>query len=216
MAGNKGKKKLIKIVAILVLLPVGILVPALSIRSYHLPLTNAQSQDSNSSLETRKKKYQAIVGEDVSTTDLERIETRCLAVQTNIATLGQRLNNVQTKREQVYGGLLDKLTSLSSRLQNQAFNTEDLDANVSTLDAKIAKYKTTMKAYTQAVDDMTKIDCTEDPTSFTGALEEARTKHAELITQVRDIREYVINTIKPTLQQIKQALAEGRTTGGSQ
>lgn len=110
--------------------------------------------------------------------------------------------------------VLNKLNDLSTRLQSQAFDTSLLDGSIETLSNKVNKYKATMKDYKQAVDDMAKIDCTKEPVAFKGALEAARTKHAELITQVRDIREYVANTVKPLLVQIQQTLAEGRTTGG--
>ena len=214
MAGMKGISKKIKVIAILVLLPLGILVPALSIRSYHLPITNAQTSDS-SELRQRKQRYTNLVAEDIGTSEQENIKTRCLAVQTNIKTLANRITTVREKRTTAYDSITARLTKLEKNLDDQAFNTETLNKTITDLTKKIDTYKTTIKAYKQAVDDMTVIDCSKEPVAFRGALEEARTKHAELITQVGDIREYVLNTLTPQLQQIKQALAEGRTAGGA-
>jgi chromosome segregation ATPase len=215
MAGKKGISKKVKVIAILVLLPLGILIPAFSIRSYHLPLTNAQTQEETQELRTRKQQYADRITDDVSTSEQERIKTRCLAVQTNIKALATRISSVQENRSKKYDAISENLTTLEKKLDNQAFNTTKLSSSIKELDNKISTYKTTMKDYKQAIDDMTVIDCSKDPVAFRGALEAARTKHAELITQVGDIREYVVNTVKPQLQQIRQALAEGRTAGGA-
>lgn len=199
--------KKFKVLIIAILLPLGVLVPALSMHSYYLPVSSAQNQETGS-LKSRKERYKKIVeSEEFSTTEEDRIRIRCLAVQTNIKALNQRLNAVQKRRAKVYDSIISRLSTVAEGASEQGVGVKSLNQEIDAFSGKVSTYKSTMSDYTQAVADMTNIDCREDPVSFRGALEEARIKHAELITQVIDIREYVENTLKPVLQQVRDALA---------
>lgn len=205
--------KIIKIVAVLILLPLSVVIPTLSLESYYAPPTSAQST-TDAALEARKKTYRDALKEDLSTSVQQRIKLRCLAVQTNLKAVDARVQNIQTKRGTAYDNILARLNELVANLKNQAFDTTTLEQNVVELTAKVDTYKASMKEYSQAIDDLTVIDCAQDPTSFKAALEVARTNHQKLITSVGDIRTYVTNTIKPQLQAIRAQLEAGQVTGG--
>ena len=173
-----GINKFIKFVAVLILLPLSVLIPTLSLESYYAPPTSAQSA-TDQALETRKEAYKAKLKE-LSTAVQQRIKLRCLAVQTNIKALNARVATVQAKRGTAYDKIVTKLNDLVAKLKNQAFDTTALEQNVTALSAKVAEYKTAMDEYAQAVEDLTVIDCSQDPTSFKAALEVARTNHETL------------------------------------
>ena len=58
---------------------------------------------------------------------------------------------------------------------------------------------------------MNAIDCLTDPTAFKAALEAARTSQATVLKDIKAIRAYINDTIKPTLTDIKN----NNTTDGS-
>ncbi len=207
---DRGINKLIKIVAVLILLPLGVVIPTLSLESYYAPPTSAQTTDKE--LEERLKTYKSALKEELRTTEQQRIKLRCLAVQTNIKTLNVRVESVQTKRATAYDNITSKLNDLITRLDAQAFDVTTLQESTTTLTEKVDAYKSTMTEYAQAVEDLTVIDCAQDPTSFKAALETARTKHRQLVTMVGDIRTFIANTTKPQLQTIKAALGKSQTT----
>lgn len=208
-----GINKIVKIVAVLILLPLSVLIPTLSLESYYAPPTNAQASESQA-LKSRTDKYRAALEEAPNTTEQQRIKLRCLAVQTNLKAFDARVQTVQTKRGEAYDTILAKLNELLTNLQNQAFDTTQLQQNVTALTEKTDNYDATMKTYVQALDDLTVIDCAKDPTSFKAALEVARTDHDKLRTSISDIRTFVTNTIKPQLQAIRTQLEAGQVTGG--
>ncbi len=208
---NGGMNKFIKIVAVMLLLPLSVVIPTLSLESYYTLPTSAQTT-TDASLEDRKEAYKAALKEELSTAVQQRIKLRCLAVQTNIKALNVRVETVQTKRGAAYEKILTKLNDLTTKLEAQAYDTTSLKANIATLSAKVDEYKAAMTEYSQAVDDLTVIDCAQDPTSFKAALETARTQHEELVGIVRDIREMVANTIKPQLQTIRAEFVKSETT----
>src|SRR5690606_1578928 len=200
-----GINKFIKVVAVLLLLPLSVVIPTLSLESYYAPQTSAQTP-TDAALEKRKESYKAKLKDELSASAQQRIKVRCLAVQTIIKALNVRVEGIKTKRGQAYDNIVNRLKELSEGLDAQAYDTTTLNENITELSGKIDAYKTSIDTYKQAVEDMTVIDCSQDPTSFKAALEVARTEHAKLVTQVADIRTYIVNTLKPQLQNIKASL----------
>ncbi len=205
-----GMNKFIKVVAVLILLPLSVVIPTLSLESYYAPPTSAQTV-TDDSLEARKKAYKASLKEELSSSVQQRIKLRCLAVQTNIKVLNIRVESIQTNRSEAYSKIVNKLNDLVTKLETQAYDTASFKENIATLTAMVDAYKADMTEYSQAVDDLTAIDCSQDPTSFKGALETARTQHGKLVGEVRDIREFVTNTIKPQLQTIRADFVSSQT-----
>lgn len=208
-----GMNKKLKFLLAVILLPLGVLVPALSLESHYNSHINAQPA---TALEERKEHYRAQLGTELSRAEQERIRLRCSVAQTSIKNLQGRIGDVQTKRLNAYDSILSSLNGLLSRLDAQAFESSDLQTDVDELSSKVSAFRQTLSSYKQAVDDMVIIDCAQDPTTFQAALQSARQNHQNIMIETGEIRTYINNTIKPTLQAIRIQLAEGRTTGGSQ
>jgi molecular chaperone GrpE (heat shock protein) len=123
---------------------------------------------------------------------------------------------VQKNRNAAYDKILKDLNTLVVKLDNQAFETTALKENIAVLQGKVDSYKTNMNNYQLAVTDMATVDCAADPLAFISALQAARKAHEAVLPQITDIRAYVTNTIKPSLQQIRVQIGSGQTTGGTQ
>lgn len=210
---NGVNNKRLKILAVLLLLPMSVLVPVLSIDGHNSPDISVNAQ-SDRSLEQRKQEYRREITQDLNRSEEQRIIQRCNAVQTNLKVLNERLVMVKNNRTEAYDSILEQLNSLTQRLNDQAYETSQLEANIDTLTGKVTTFKNGISSYQQTVEDLTKINCQQEPDTFQAALIVARRHHAGLIPQAGDIRGYVVNTIKPTLFQIRGVIEDGQTTGG--
>lgn len=201
-------------VAIL-LLPLAVIVPVLSLESHYAPLTQAQTQPA-SAIQQRVTNYKASLGREVPENEQNRLKLRCSVAQTNAKTLATRLSTVQKNRNAAYDKILNSLNTLRGKLDNQAFETTALKENISTLQGKVDSYKTNMNNYQLAVSDMANVDCANDPVAFIAALQAARKAHEAVLPQITDIRAYITNTVMPTLKQVRIQIESGQTTGGTQ
>ncbi|MFA9201997.1 MAG: hypothetical protein ACEQSC_00400 [Candidatus Nanopelagicaceae bacterium] len=209
---DKGVNKFVKVLAISILLPLGVIIPFFGIESHYGSSINAQAQDD--SLKQRITNYKRNLQYEVRRDQEDKMKLRCEGVVTYIDTLNPRLVTLQKSRNKAYSEISTKLEELYKRLEAQAFETSKLKANLDELNSKLATFSADMKGYRQASKDMAQIDCRQDPVSFIAALETARTKHDALVVLVGDIREYVANTIKPTLLQVRAQIEDGQTVGG--
>lgn len=204
-----------KVLVTILLLPLAVIVPVVSLESHYAPTTNAQTT-TDTALQQRVTTYKASLGRTVAASEQAKIKLRCSVAQANTKNLATRLSTVQKNRAAGYDKILSILNTLSTNLDKQAFETTALQENITALQTKVDTYKTTMNTYQQAVTDASVVDCAADPTAFIAALQTARTAHDAVMTQITDIRAYVTNTIKPTLQVIRTQIESGQTTGGSE
>lgn len=212
---NKRVNKLGKVLVTLLLLPLAVIVPVLSLESHYAPATQAQTQ-TDAAQTQRITAYKAALGREVKQAEAAKIKLRCSVAQANAKTLATRLSTVQKNRNAAYDSILKNLNDLTGKLENQAFETTALQQNIDALQGLVDSYKTNMNNYYQAVNDMSTMDCSADPAGFIAALQAARTAQASLTTQVAEIRTYITNTVKPSLVQIRTQIENGQTTGGGQ
>jgi len=204
--------KIVKILIIAILLPAGVLVPYFGIESQYGAPVSVQAQ--SESLQQRVQNYKKQLEREIKKGEQDEIILSCAVAKENLAILSTRLESVQKKRSRAYADMLSRLQKVYERLEEQAFETSKLKTNLDELNAKIASYNAEMKSLIRTVDDMEQIDCKNDPVAFVAALEYARNSHRDIITLVDDIREYITNTIKPTMAQIREQVEAGQTVGG--
>ncbi len=209
---DKGVNKFVKVIAISILLPLGIIIPFFGIESHYGSSISAQSQDR--SLQQRITNYKKNLEREIKKAEEDRMKFRCEVAKTYVSTLSTRLAATQKKRNKAYSKISTQLEELFLRLEAQAFETSKLKENLDVLYSKFSTFTSDMKGYKQAVDDMQQIDCKKDPKSFIAALNEAQVNHAKLVVLVNDIREYIANTVKPSLIQVREQIEDGQTVGG--
>lgn len=204
-----------KVLATILLLPLAIVVPILSLESHYAAPTQAQTQPDSAML-TRITAYKAVLGREVLPAEQQRIRLRCDVTQANAKTLATRLENVQKNRNAAYDKILKDLNNLATDLDKQAFETTTLKTNIGILQNQVDSFKINMSNYQLAVSDLANMDCPGDPIGFIAALQAARKAHQAVIPSISEIRSTITNTIKPNLEQIRVLIESGQTTGGSQ
>lgn len=142
-----------------------------------------------------------------------RLQTKCVAAQTTLGTLKERINTIDTNRTAAYKSITDNLTSLSEKLKNKSVDTTAFDADLATLQTKFNTFATDLATYKQAVADLVIVDCKADPDGFKASLETARTSVAQVNKDAVAVRSYLNDTLKPLLQTIRTQLQSTKTGG---
>lgn len=174
--------------------------------------TEAKADDA-ATIKSRVEKLKTDLKIKLTTVEEARFKERCKAAQGTVGALITRFGTGVIKRTKAYENLSHRLEDLIPKLKAANINTTELEQQKTELDAKIATYNTDLAAYKQALNDLKAFDCVTDPTGFKAALEAARTAHAALMTDATAIRSYVVDTIKPTLSEIRTQLQDKKSNG---
>jgi hypothetical protein len=142
----------------------------------------------------------------LSALDQQKFKLKCKAAQTPLGTLRAHGIDTRVKRGKIYDKLVERLTKLSTKVKAASVDTATLDSQIETLKAKIEAFKTDLTNYQQALTDLAGMDCAADPDAFKASLETARSLRAKLSQSGKDIKAYIKETIKPTLQNIRGQL----------
>ena len=107
-------------------------------------------------------------------------------------------------------------TKLSDRLKESGQDTTELDSSIAELNTLIDKFKTDLKDMRQAAQDLSDMDCKTDPSGFYTSLEELRASRELVAQDSAAIRDYIKNTLKPLLQEIRTNIGQtNQTTQGA-
>lgn len=144
-----------------------------------------------------------------------RLQNKCKAAQGLVSSVRGRIKGLETSRGQVYGNILDRLTGLSEKLKNKGANTDELNADINTLQEKINTFNADLATYKQAVSDLADMDCKTDPDGFKASLEAARAALQKVKDDGLAIRGYLNDTIKPLLKTIRAELEANNAEGSN-
>lgn len=176
--------------------------------------TRQQSPDTTlqQRLEERKNRLQPAL----NNVQQAVIAQRCKPAQPLLKKLGDKVRANVPQRQRAYEEVDTRLVSLIEKLEASGVDTGTLKQQQGELSKKIAAYKTDASTYHETLDDLSAMDCAADPVAFKASLDEARRLRESLSKQITDIRAYVMDTIKPTLLEIRKSLTTGNSAEGEQ
>ena len=168
----------------------------------------ATSTEDSPARTTRIENYKKSLKEALTAAAKTRITERCLAAQAVVKTKITNNSNAATARTAAYNKIVENLEGVVAKVAADApsVDTAELQANITVLQTKIAAFTTANTTYQQSLTDLSVLDCKTDPTAFKAALEAARTDQQAVLTSAKDIRTYLTDTVKLTLQELKTKL----------
>ena len=134
------------------------------------------------------------------------LKGKCGSAQTKVKTHIENVSANVPARVKAYQNLYEHLNNLVARLEAKDVDTTTLKEQLETLDQKIHAFDDDLETYKQSLGDLKDINCVADPDGFKAALEAARADRQALTEDMAAIKAYVKDTIKPTLQQIRDQL----------
>ncbi len=169
--------------------------------------TQPTAAEQQAAVKQRMDKRKNEVKATVSAAEKQRIQKNCKNAQGKLSSLRGRITGIETSRSQVYDNLVTRLKKVSEKAGTTAEGTE-LNAQIAELEEMITKFKLDIAEYKLLVSDMADSNCEQDPEAFKDALTLARESRKKVQADAAEIKQYVNETIKPTLTTIKQQKTE--------
>lgn len=175
--------------------------------------TNTTTPTQTEVLKQRLEKRKQEMKLRLNAAELRRVSQRCKPSQANVKKVGDKVRANIPQRHKAYEALESHLLTLINKLDAKGVDTTQLKSYREELSVKISDYKADVVSYQQALDDLSAMDCQQDPEAFKASLESARKLREELKVSIGDIRTYVMETVKPALVTLRQELAKNKTEG---
>lgn len=169
-----------------------------------------------STLDQRIAQRKAERGTNLSSLDQKRIVNTCKGAQTKIRAIETSEVSMLDKRTQVYGSVDAKLWIVTGQLKLAKQDTFQLEKQRLALADKTNNFETVATNYKQALDDSLVINCQADPNGFKALVDTARIYHDQLRAQSADSHDYIVNTIKSTLNDFVSKLQPQSADQGNQ
>lgn len=167
--------------------------------------TGDTSSESSKDLKLRLDKAKSKFAVRLNALEKARISGRCVGAQAKVKSRTVIASKASEARSKVYTNVLTRLNSLATTLDDKNIDTSTLKAQISELQTKLAILQTAQDTFKQSLSDLHQLDCKDDTEAFKSALEQARADQKTLIESAKSVREYLKNTVKPTLENLKNS-----------
>ena len=135
--------------------------------------------------------------QDAPMTDAQiaQIKSSCTTAKNTMAQLHANDALLRVNRGQMYESMETKLMNpFNDRVNSNHLNSKYLVAVTNDYDAALTTFRNDYQAYEESLSSALKIDCTKEPVSFYDAVADARTKRAQVHSDVvklhQDIDQY--------------------------
>jgi L-cysteine desulfidase len=142
-------------------------------------------------------------------------QERCDLINQRIS---DRLNNFQSKQngdETIFGNIYQRIDNIATRLKNDNLDTAKLVSDLTTLKTKIDKVNTDYASFIDSLKTTANTTCGHSQGEFMGKLGAARGILLSVRQDRLDVKNYILNTIKPDILTLRQQLAKSEQTNKS-
>lgn len=141
----------------------------------------------------------------VKLTDQEKADVarRCVAAQTNIQAIADRLATIQASRDLIYADILNELKLTQRRLIAQQIDTSEIDLLLASYTTGRSGYLSSLSDYHTALTDAATLDCVNNPELFRSAVEGLRASRKRVVDQVNMLRELISSDVKTSFDTIR-------------
>ena len=167
--------------------------------------TVTETTTTTETTEKRIAKYKLALKTVPTAAEQIKIKANCKAAQVKGRILSAQITQKIALRSAAYVATTGKIDKLITDLKAAKVDVVNLQTERDALQKLITAYGTDLKVYQDSITDMNAIDCVADPVGFKAALEAARTSQAVCLKDIKAITAQVIDTIKPTLEDIKNS-----------
>ena len=165
---------------------------------------NETSENGISELEHRLQERKEATKTRIDAAERLVIQARCKASQAHLRRLNSRIVGIRVSRKAVYDNVTKRLADLGTKLRAKGIDTAEYDKQVGELQIKIDSFYAALEQYEEAVNDLAAMDCAADPEGYRATLESAKILRTDVIQTAQAVHSYLHDTIKPTLQNIRQ------------
>lgn len=146
----------------------------------------------------------------------ERIKRACSTATTRLQAVAGRIDEAKDKRVNLYRNLVRVLNQFVERLEANDYDASQLSSDIGTLQSLGDEVGVAWGEYKVAVMDVASSDCKNNPQTFHDNLELARDKFAIVREKVKNAKDFIHDTIKADLKQIRdEVVAKKQSQNGT-
>lgn len=145
----------------------------------------------------RKAEQQPVIDAKLS----KRLQEQCKLAQPKISRVVDKTDKLTSDRIGKYQKIDGTLLVVIGKLKLAQKDTFELEQKRSTYLNKVGVLKTNLLEFKQAMDDAVVMNCETDVAGFKALLDTARAYNARLRAQSEDVALYIIDGIKPTIDE---------------
>lgn len=169
------------------------------------------AQDSQKTPAERKQDRKDRFADKVDSSRKNRVAARCAGAQGLLQGASDATDTIRSNRSSAHQRLVSRLNNIVERLSGTEVDTALLQEEIVTLQGMIETFDAKFEEHQTALADALALDCEADTESFLLAIEEAKSLRKDLRALAKEIREYVVDTIISTLNDIKTSLVPADT-----
>lgn len=136
-----------------------------------------------------------------------RLEKRCEIVQIRLQNKSNQMTNNKDMYVRIHSIIIQRLERLRDLFKAKELNVDALNVEITTLSEKMATIKEAYEKSISTIENAESASCQETQEAFKTRMENARSEVAGIKSLRVDIREYIKNTVKPTLQGLRAQLS---------
>jgi hypothetical protein len=134
------------------------------------------------------------LAQDTPMTDaqINQIKSNCLSAKGTMAQLHANDALIRVNRGQMYESMATKLMSrFNDRVGSNHLNSKYLVSVTQDYNTALTTFRNDYQLYEESLSSALKIDCTKEPVSFYDAVADARTKRAQVHSDVLKLHQYI-------------------------
>lgn len=171
---------------------------------------------SGSTFDQRLVQRKAEQNEQLDQKTTQHLQQQCQGAQTILRILQNKSVPMLSNRNATYLKIDAILWVNIGQLKLAGQTTFTLEQQHTVLAQKMAGFQNTSTNYLLNLNDILTINCAADVVGFQALLDTARAYYAQLISEEKDIYNYTVNTVKPTLEGFIAPLQPSTNTTGGQ
>ncbi len=157
---------------------------------------NAQSSKTISQTREVRREIRGEVKETV-------VENRCEQVTNRVNSHLRAGEVVKDLRARIHQGVVKRLQALFAKLDGKDCDITTAKANLATWEAMIDEYASLFNSWLNALHDVQNKVCQENATDYRASLQAVHDKRKLAQDKKREISQYYINTLKPSVRQLR-------------
>lgn len=135
-----------------------------------------------------------------------KVASSCQTTQSSLKNLRQKEQRIQRERTDTYVDVQNEIDALQLRLKRQGVEVSGAATVLMNYRELTDQYDRLSKIYSEALYDVTTVDCQANPEAFTAGVALVRQKRAELLTNTNTIQYFVQNDVQNQFNAIKRQL----------
>jgi chromosome segregation ATPase len=139
---------------------------------------------------------------DLDQSQIERLKARCSTAQKRIAKLEEKAKAHGDNQDTRLISVIEKISALGSKLKDSGQDVTALERDIDSLQKQKSKLGMAYQGYLTALADAKNVDCESNPEGFRTSVDDAKEKFRELKKIRTELRNYLVNDLKPTFIEL--------------